>query len=144
MGRADNEDIGLSRPALGGFRLEHQPLHADGDAGGVDPQPFLGVVGAQHDHQQIHRLMAHEGGIDDPQAVHALVERIGEHGGAAGQPLLQNQVPFPQLLLQQAGPALRLVKPIAAGHGVSGVGAVAVGIGITEAYDVFFHGLASF
>ena len=83
--------------------------------------------------------MAHQGGVDRPQAVHALVEGIGEHGGAPGQALLQNQVFFPQLLLQQAGPALGFIKPAASRDGIGGVGAIAMGIGIAETDNVFFH-----
>ena len=44
-----------------------------------------------------------------------------------------------QSLLEQMGPALIFVKTIAAVRAVSGVGTVAMGIGVTEADNMLFH-----
>ena len=67
------------------------------------------------------------------------MQGIRKDGGTAGKPLFQNQIIRPQLLLQQAGPALRFVEAVAAVGAVRRVGAIAVGVGIAEAYNVFFH-----
>ena len=73
------------------------------------------------------------------EGVHGLVEGVGEDGGAAGQPLLGNQIARAQGLLQQAGPALVFVEADPAVGAVGRVGAVAVGIGVAKAEDMFFH-----
>ena len=65
-------------------------------------------------------------------------------GGAAGQTFFDHQIFLPQLLLQQSGPAFRLVETDAAVGAVSGIGAVAVGVGVTEAENVLFHKKATF
>ena len=140
-GRADDQDVRLLLPpAVHALGLAHQALHADGDTGGVDAQPLLGVVGAQHDDEQVNDLVALQQGVGAAQGVHALVERVREHGGAAAEALLRHQEILAQGLLQQAGPALVLVEADAAVGAVGGVGAVAVGIGITQTENVLFHG----
>ena len=83
--------------------------------------------------------MALQQGIDDAQRVNGLVEGVGEYGGAAAQPLLRHQIVLPQGLLQQAGPALVLVEADAALGAVGRIGAVAVGVGVADTDDVFFH-----
>ena len=88
--------------------------------------------------------MAHEDGVEHCQGVHSLVKGVLEHSGPARQALLQHKEVLPQGLLQQAGPALILVEAGAAVGAVGGVGAVAVGVGIPQAEDVFFHGPSSF
>ena len=144
MRRADDQNIGNSAtPGHDGFCLHNEALHAHGDAGGAHTETLLGVVGAEHDDQQIHRLMAHEGGIDDVQAGHALVKRVGKDGGTAGEALLNHQTVLAERLLQQAGPALVLVKAVASVGTVGGIGAVTVGIGISKAYDMFLHNQTS-
>ena len=102
VGRTDDQNVGfMLSPAGDAHALFHQPLHAQGDAGSVHAQTVLGVVGAQHDDQQIHGLMAHEDGVGHIQSGHALVKGIGENGGAAGEAFFQNQVFFAQMRLQQ-------------------------------------------
>ena len=126
-------------PAVYTLGLADQPLHADGDAGGVGPQPLLGVVGAQHDDEQVEELVALQQGVEHGEGVHSLVEGVGEHGGPAGQPLLRHQIVGAQGLLQQTGPPLVLVEADAAVGAVGGVGAVAVGVGVAQTEYVFFH-----
>ena len=130
-------------PAGDTLALVHQPLQTPGDTGGVDGEPLLGVVGAQHDDQQIHGLVAHKDRVGHIQSGHGFVEGIGEDGGAAGQALFQDEIFLAQSLLQQAGPALVFIEPGAAIGAVGGIGAVAVGVGVAQADDVFFHGMAS-
>ena len=143
-GGRDEQDVGLvAAPAGDALALVHQTLQTPGDAGGVDGETLLGVVGAQHDDQQIHRLVAHEDGVCHIQGGHGFVEGVGEDGGAAGQTLFQDQIVLTQCLLQQAGPAFVFVEAGAAVGAVGGIGAVAVGIGVTETDDVFFHGMSS-
>ena len=82
--------------------------------------------------------MAHETGIDIVQAGQSLVDGVRKTGGPSGQPFLYDQIIIPQLFLQQAGPALLLI--------IAAVirSAVAVGVGIAEAYNMsFFHQRAS-
>jgi len=83
--------------------------------------------------------MAHQRGINDPQTVHGLMEGVGEYGGPAGKTFFINLAVVAQPVLQQAGPALLLVEPVAAVGAVGGVGAVAVGVGVAKTEDVFFH-----
>ena len=70
------------------------------------------------------------------------MQRVIKDRGAAGKALLDNEAVLPQLLLQKAGPALGLIKAVAVVTAVIGVGAVAVGVGIPEADNMFFHGSA--
>ena len=119
--------------------FNRKALHADADARRTCVEALLCVVRAEHDDQQIDRLMRHQRGIYDIQPGHTLVQRIGKHGRPAGQPLFQHKVLLPQRLLQKAGPAFVLVEAVGAVGGVIGVGTVAVGIGIAEADNVFFH-----
>ena len=140
VGRADHKNVGLTAaPGLHGFGLGHQALHAKADTGRVGGKALLGVVGAQHNNQQIHRLVAHQTGIDRVQTGHGLLQGVRKHGGAPGEPLLDHKVILSQCLLQQTGPAFVLVETVAAIGTVGGVGAVAVGVGITETDNVFFH-----
>ena len=139
-GRRNYQNIGLlSTPALGSHSLLHQPGHADADAGGAGVEPVLAVVGAQHNHQQVHILVALEAGIDVVQTVQPFVDGFVKTGGAAGQTLFNYQIVISQLLLQQAGPALVLIEADAAVGTVSGVRAVAMGIGIAEADNELFN-----
>ena len=83
--------------------------------------------------------MAHQDGVGHIHTRHGLMQGIVKHRCAAAQALLQHQVPVPQGLLEQAGPAFVLVEAAAAVGAVGGVGAVAVGVGVAEADDMFFH-----
>ena len=64
---------------------------------------------------------------------------VHEDRGAAAQALLNDQIFFPQGLLEPAGPALVLVVAVGAVGGVFGIGAVSMGIGIAQAKDVSLH-----
>ena len=139
-GGRDDQDVGLmTAPAVHTHGLAHQPVHAQTDAGGIGAEALLGVVGAQHDDEQVDVLMALEQGIGNAERVHALMERVNEHCGAAGQALLGDQILLAQRLLQQAGPALVLVEADAAVSAVGGVGAIAMGVGIAQAENMLFH-----
>ena len=66
-------------------------------------------------------------------------EKTAEETKASVQTFLDDQIVLTQIGLQQLRPALLFRKSYTAVSAVSGVGAVAVGIGIAEAKDVFFH-----
>ena len=84
-GRGDNQKVGLpARPAVDGLCLPHQAAQALADGAGVGAQPLLGIVGAQHDHQQGHRRVAHEAWIEVGQGAQTLLHRVVKDGGASG------------------------------------------------------------
>ena len=64
------------------FRTRRRTALADG--AGVGAQPLLGIVGAQHDHQQGHRRVAHEAWIEVGQGAQTLLHRVVKDGGASG------------------------------------------------------------
>ena len=68
------------------------------------------------------------------------MDGIVEAGGPAGEALLDDQVLLPQCRLEPPGPALGFVEADAAVGAVTGVCALAVGVAVAEADDVFFHG----
>ena len=74
---------------------------------------------------------------------HALLPEQGivKAGGAAGKTLFNVQIVAAQFFLQQSCPALGFVEADAAVGAVSRVCAVAVGVAVSEADDVFFHGV---
>ena len=131
-------------PAIYALCFAHQALHADTDAGGVDSQPLLNIVGAQHDNKQINDLVAFQQRIENCESVHGFMEGVGEDSGAAGQALLCYQKVGTQGFLEQTGPPLVLVEAYAAVGAVGGIGAVAVGIGISKTEYVLFHSTLSF
>ena len=138
-GRRDDENIGLSAgtPALRGLGLLHQAAHPQADGEGVHAESLLAVVGAQHDDQQAHRLVARQTGPEVVQGIQPLVEGIGEHRGPSREALLEDLAVLPQGLLQQAGPTLVLIEPGQLRVGaVRRIRAVAVGVGISQA-DLF-------
>lgn len=61
------------------------------------------------------------------------MDGIGEAGGSAGKAFFDDQIIAAEFLAQQAGPAFMFIETSV------GVGAVAVGVGIAEAYNMFFH-----
>ena len=64
-GRCDHQNVGLRiAPALYRLGLLHQTAHGDGHTGGTGGETLLHIIGAQHDHQQIHELVALQAGID--------------------------------------------------------------------------------
>ena len=137
----DDEDVGLlAAPAIHAHALADQTLHAEADAGGVHAQTVLGIVGAQHDDQQIDDFVAFQQGIGDAEGVHAFMQRILEYGGAAGETLFGDQKILAQCFLQQAGPAFVFVEADAVVCAVVGVGTVTVGIGVAKAKNMLFHG----
>ena len=88
---------------------------------------------------QIDRIVRHQRGIDYIQPGHALMQRIGKYGRPAGKSLFQHKILPAQRLLQKARPALVLVEAVGMAGGIVGIGAVAMGIGIAKADNVFFH-----
>ena len=141
-GRRNDEDVGLSAgaPALRGLGLLHQAAHPQADGEGVHAEALLAVVGAQHDDQQAHRLVALQTGPEVVQGVQPLVEGVGKHRGPSREALLEDLAVLPQGLLQQAGPPLVLIEPGQLRVGaVRRIRAVAVGVGIPQAYNVLLH-----
>ena len=67
------------------------------------------------------------------------MDGIIKAGGAAGQTLFHHQILVSQLSLQAAGPALVFVEANTAVGAIGGVGAIAVGVGITETNNMLFH-----
>jgi hypothetical protein len=67
------------------------------------------------------------------------VDGIVKAGGPAGEALLDDEVFLAQQALEPPGPALGFIEADAAVGAVAGVGAVAVGVAVAEADDVFFH-----
>ena len=133
----------MSTPAIHALGLQQQALHACADAGRVGVEALLYVVGAQHDDEQVDDLMAFEQRIGHAQRVHGFVDGVHKYGGPARKPLLGDQILFAQRLLQAAGPALVLVETDAAVGAVGRVGAIAVGVGVPQAENVFFHRFSS-
>ena len=139
-GRCHHQNVRrLTAPAVHAFHLEQQPLHARADAGGVCAKALLDVVRAQHDDEQVDDFVALEQGVSHAQCIHGFVQRVHEHGSAAGKTFLGDQILLAQRLLQTAGPALVLVEADAVVGAVVGVGAVAVGVGITQTENMLFH-----
>ena len=83
--------------------------------------------------------MRHERGVYHVEPGHAFVQRVAEYGSSSGKPLLEHEVIFAQRLLQEAGPALGLGEAVGVVGGIVGVCAVAMGVGIAKADNVFFH-----
>ena len=77
--------------------------------------------------------MAHEAWVNIIQPGQALVDRIVKTGGPARQAFLENEIIFPQLLFQETRPALIFIETAVIRS------TVPVGIGISVAYNVFFH-----
>ena len=77
--------------------------------------------------------MAHKAWIQIVQAAQSLMDRVVETGGTAGQPFLQNEEFVSQICLEEASPALFFIET------ASCFRAVAMGVGVAIAYDVFFH-----
>ena len=67
------------------------------------------------------------------------MEGIVKAGGPAGKPFFDHKIAFAELCLQQLCPALVLIEADAAVRAVGRIGAVAVGIGISQTKDVFVH-----
>ena len=129
-----------------GFACPHRqllcPCHQTGQpvgnvlgGGGIT---LLAVVGAQHHHQEVQRTVSVQRRGQVCKAAEAFVQRVLKHSGAAAHPFLRHQIAFAQLLLQKTGPA-HVVLIAAAGGG-----AVAPGVGIAVAYNVFsVHGCST-
>ena len=83
--------------------------------------------------------MALQAGVDVVQGIQTLMNGIVEAGGAAGQAFFNHQIVVTQMLLQQPGPALLFGEADAAVQTVTGIGAVAVSIGVAQTYNVLFH-----
>ena len=141
--RGNDEDVrALFRPTGRVLSAADDVFHARADALRRRAVPLLGVVRAQHEDEQVHRLVAHQAGLDIARAGPAAAVRVLKHRGAAVEALLYHKVLLSQRLLQQHRPAggLRIAHRAAGlGHAVKvgGVAAVAVGIGVAEADDVF-------
>ena len=114
-------------------------LHADADAGGACVEALFCIVCAEHDDEQIDRLMRHERGVYHVEPGHALMQWVAENSSAPGKPLLEHKVILAKRLLQEAGPALVLGEAVGVVGGIFGVCAVAMGVGIAKADNVFFH-----
>ena len=67
------------------------------------------------------------------------MQRVAENSSAPGKPLLEHEVILAKRLLQEAGPALVLGEAVGVVGGIVGVCAVAMGVGIAKADNVFFH-----
>jgi len=117
----------LVPPAVGDLGFCNKALKAQGNAGRGSAKTFLGVIGAQHDNQEIHRLMGHKAWIKVIKAGQAFMDGIIETGGAAGQALFQDKKAIPKVSLEKTGPALLFTEPPA------GFSAIAVGVGIAIA-----------
>ena len=64
--RSYHQNLGLFvTPAVGhGNSLLYQSFQPKADAGCRRAKALLGIVGSQHDHQKIYRLMAHQTGVN--------------------------------------------------------------------------------
>ena len=67
------------------------------------------------------------------------MQRVAEDGSASGKPLFEHKVILTQRLLQKTSPALVLGEAVGVAGGIVGVCAVAMGVRIAEADNVFFH-----
>lgn len=84
--------------------------------------------------------MALEAGADIVDRGQAFVERIVENSGAAGETLLQDQVSLSQRGLEPLGPALLFIEAQERSIGAVGaVGAVAMGVGVAQTYDMLLQ-----
>ena len=144
-GRGHDEDVGsLGPPAVHAFGLEDQPFHTRADAGGIGVEPLFDVVGTQHDDEQIDDFMALEERISHAQSVHRLMDGVHENGRPARKTLFRHEIVAAKRRLQAAGPALVLIEADAVVGTVRRVGTVAVGVGIAQTKDMFFHRLFPF
>jgi hypothetical protein len=99
----------------------------------------LEVVGAEHEHDPVERLMGSEAGEKVGLPIAPFLKRVLEYGGASVEPLFQDAV-------AGAEPALENTRPanggsVARGERSSraGDGIITPGVGVSEAEDVF-HG----
>jgi hypothetical protein len=83
--------------------------------------------------------MAHQNGIGHAEGIHALMQRILKYSSSTGKALFQHQIFFAQQLLQNPGPAFIFIKTVAAVGAIGRIRTVAMGIGISQTDNVFFH-----
>ena len=103
-------------------------------------EPFLCIVGSQHYYQQAHRLVACEAGKQVTERGKPFVKRIGKDGCPPRQPFLKHQVVLPKLFSEQAGPSFLFIKAKQWSiRTVVRAGAIAMGIGVPQADNMFFH-----
>ena len=111
---------------------------ATGDIGSCHVKDRLTVVGAQHDHNGVQRLMGLEQHRKRANAVEVSVQmaHIVAHRRAAVKPLLNHMPALAQVTLRHAAPAhiLRIAHRGAIAH-TSRI--IAIGIAVTKAQNVF-------
>ena len=142
--RCHDQDLRSVRPPAGNrLCLFHKDLHSFGNLLRIRAKFFLGIIGSQHQDQQIQRLMAVQQRMQYRQQIHRIHGRILIHTGSAALALFNDQILFAQCLLQQTGPALFFIIPAAVVSVLRRIGAKPVSIRVSNAQDVFFHSCAS-
>lgn len=128
-------------PAVGivaeeGFNPLDQFLHAEADLLSGNPIAGLGVIGAQHDDDQVQRGMGLYTGSDIAQSTAPGLQVVLKCCGTAVHTLLHNMIAIAQQFAQQTAPALI--------DGITGSqsGNIAMGIGIAKAQDLFHSNLS--
>ena len=92
VGRGDQQDVWAFAPGWYRSGFVDQSAHADADGGCVDTEAALGIVGPQHDNEQVYRLMAHQAGKNVVQAAQSLVDGIIENRSPAAEAFLQDPI----------------------------------------------------
>ena len=87
--------------------------------------------------------MALEEGVGGAQGVHRFVDGVYKDGRPAGEALFGDEIIAAQRGLQAAGPAFLLIEADPAVGTVRRIGTVAVGVAVTQAENMFFHGSSS-
>ena len=92
VGRGDQQDVWAFAPGWYRSGFVDQSAHANADGGCVDTEAALGIVGPQHDNEQVYRLMAHQAGKNVVQAAQSLVDGIIENRSPAAEAFLQDPI----------------------------------------------------
>ena len=115
------------------------PVQRVGDRRRRTPEARLEVVAAQHHHDEVQRVVRHQGGGEVGAAVAVRSVDVVDVGGAAVETFLDHLVAVAEQSLQPAGPPDVGAEP----HVLRVVRGCAVGVGVAEAEDAYGVGVGA-